>query len=178
MVRVQADDPTAFGFLFDRHYGRAFAVAGSVCRDRGRAEDAVQEGFLSIWRSRSSYEPARGSFQAWSMAMIRHRALDSVRAEAAARRPRLAAVERLDTVATPRSVQDDAIAKNESDALRASLRNLPDAQSEVITLAFYGGLSHSEIATQLELPTGTVKGRMRLGLDKLRGANEAADRFG
>lgn len=174
MVRVQADDSEAFGLLFDRHYKRAIAVAGSVCRDGGRAEDAVQEGFLSLWRSRSSYRPARGSFRAWSMALIRHRALDSVRAESATSRPRLAGGDRLDAVAAPGSVQDDAINKSRDDVLRESLGQLPDAQAEVIALAFYGGLSHSEIAAQLELPPGTVKGRMRLGLDKLRATTEAS----
>lgn len=172
MVRVQADDPAAFGVLYDRHYPRAMAVVRSVCRDIGRAEDAVQEGFLTVWRSRSSYRPARGSFRAWAMTMMRHRAIDSVRSEAASMRPPLAAVERLDAIAAPGSVQQDAMDKSQGDALRASLTGLPDAQAEVIALAFYGGLSHSEIATQLGLPTGTVKGRMRLGLDKLREATE------
>lgn len=158
MVRVQADDAAAFGVLFDRHYPSALAVAGSVCRDRGRAEDAVQEGFLATWRSRATYRPDRGSFRSWSMAMVRHRAIDSVRAEGASTRPRLASVEHLDVVAAPGSVQQEAIDMSQGDALRASLADLPDAQAEVIALAFYGGLTHSEIATQLELPPGTVKG--------------------
>lgn len=172
MVRVQADDTAAFGILFDRHYAHALAIAGSVCWDQGRAEDAVQEGFLTAWRSRASYRPARGSFRSWSMTMIHHRAIDSVRAEAATTRPRLANVERLNVVAAPGSVQQEAIDKSQGEALRASLGDLPDAQAEVIALAFYGGLTHSEIATRLDLPHGTVKGRMRLGLDKLRETTE------
>ena len=95
--------------------------------------------------------------------------------EGASTRPRLASVEHLDVVAAPGSVQQEVIDMSQGDALRASLGDLPDAQAEVIALAFYGGLSHSEIATQLELPPGTVKGRMRLGLDKLRETTEHTD---
>ena len=170
MVRVQADDTEAFGALYDRHCARALAVAGSVCRDRGRTEDATQEGFLAIWRARLGYRPKMGSFLAWAMTIVHNRAIDSVRAEAANTRPRLAAGESLDAVAAPGSVQDEVIDKDQEVALRASLGGLPDAQAQVIRLAFFGGLTHSEIAAELNLPQGTVKGRMRLGLDKLREA--------
>lgn len=174
MQRVQAGDTGAFGSLFDRHSARALAVAGAVCHDRGRTEDAVQEGFLTIWRSRGSYKPGRGSFRAWAMTIVRHRALDSARAEASGTRPTEVTAERSAPTAAPGSVQDDAIERSQAAALRESLRDLPDAQAEVIVLAFFGQLSHSEIAAELALPRGTVKGRMRLGLEKLRDAAEAS----
>jgi RNA polymerase sigma-70 factor (ECF subfamily) len=170
MVRVQADDGDAFAELYDRHSARAFRVARAVCREAGHAEDAVQEGFLAIWRSRATYREGVSSFQAWAMMIVRNRAIDSTRRAAA--RPQLETAEgvagRTQADEGAISAQDVVDAHSERDALLASLRLLPDPQAEVIVLAFYGELSHSEIATQLDLPPGTVKGRMRLGLEKLR----------
>lgn len=170
MARVRDDDVDAFAQLYDRHAGRAFRVAQAVCSDTGRAEDAVQEGFLTIWRERASYRPELGTFQAWAMKIVQNRAIDSYRR--AARRP---PVQRGDQTDAPADSDDradvphvDVIARSESEALRATLKTLPEAQAKVIVLAFFGDLSHSEIASQLNLPAGTVKGRMRLGLEKLR----------
>jgi len=168
MARAQAGEELAFACLYDRHAARALRLARSVCRDRGRAEDVVQEGFLSIWRGRADYQPLAGSFQAWAMKIVHNRALDSYRA--AAIRPPLPrnGGEKEDVSPLGVSPPDQAIAHGRRDALLACLRRLPETQAEVIVLAFYGGLSHSEIAAQLALPAGTVKGRMRLGLEKLR----------
>ncbi len=170
MIRAQADDTDAFAELYDRHAVLAFRIARAICRDHSRAEDAVQEGFLAIWRSRASYRPDAGSFRTWSMMIVKNRALDSSR-HLGARPPAQTGDACADQPqADPDSAtpQDEAVARSERDELLASLRRLPDAQAEVIVLAFYGELSHSEIATQLNLPSGTVKGRMRLGLEKLR----------
>jgi RNA polymerase sigma-70 factor, ECF subfamily len=175
MRRVQANDSSAFGELYDRHVARALRVARSVGHQSSRAEDAVQEGFLAVWRSRESYRPEAGSFQAWAMTIIRHRAVDSIRSERAPSRPQQAS-DSMESVPDKASgsLQDEAIARSEGDALRASLLQLPDNQAEVITLAFFGELSHTEIAAQLSLPEGTVKGRMRLGLKKLRSQMQAS----
>jgi len=177
MARAQADDSDAFAELYDRHSARAFRVARAVCRDAGHAEDAVQEGFLAIWRSRATYRDGVASFQAWAMMIVRNRAIDSTRR--AAPRPQLqtAAEEAGRTQADDGAIstQDAVDAKSERDAMLTSLRLLPDPQAEVIVLAFYGELSHSEIATQLDLPPGTVKGRMRLGLEKLRREMSTSD---
>lgn len=168
MARVQNGDTDAFAELYDRHAVQALRVAQAICSDPGRAEDAVQDGFLAIWTSRARYSPENGSFKAWSMSIVKNRAIDSYRAAAA--RPPLqpteTQAENPDTAA--KSVQDQVVARSETDALLVSLRDLPAAQAEVIALAFFGELSHSEIAAQLDLPSGTVKGRMRLGLEKLR----------
>ncbi len=174
MGGVQAGDPGAFGELYDRHAALALRVARTVDRHRSRAEDAVQEGFLSIWRSRMDYRPDVGPFQGWAMAIIRHRAVDSFRSESAGHRPQPADVKGVIPDMSSGSMQDAAIARSEGDALRASLKRLPPAQAEVIALAFFGELSHSEIAAQLSLPEGTVKGRMRLGLSKLRSQMQRA----
>ena len=167
---AQAGEADAFAELFDRHGARAFRVARAVCRDPGQAEDAVQEGFLAIWRGRESYQEGVAGFQAWAMKIVRNRAIDSTRRAAA--RPQLQTAE--EEAGRPQaedggiSTQDAVTAESERDAMLTSLRLLPDAQSEVIVLAFYGELSHSEIAAQLDLPPGTVKGRVRLGFEKLR----------
>lgn len=168
MARVQNGDTDAFAELYDRHAVRALQVARAICADAGRAEDAVQEGFLAIWHSRGRFRPENGSFKAWSMSIVRNRAIDSYRF--AASRPPLQPTESESEApdAVSRSVQDEVLARSETDAMLASLRELPAAQAEVIALAFFGELSHSEIAAQLDLPPGTVKGRMRLGLEKLR----------
>jgi RNA polymerase sigma-70 factor (ECF subfamily) len=168
MKRAQKGDCEAFAQLYDRHAVPAFRVAQAICGDTGRAEDAVQEGFLTIWKSRTQFHAGRGSFQAWAMSIVKNRAIDSYRAAAA--RPPLQASESPAEAsdAVSRSVQDQVVARSETDALLASLQKLPDAQVEVIALAYFGELSHFEIATQLDLPPGTVKGRMRLGLEKLR----------
>jgi len=174
MVRAQAGDTTAFALLYDRHAARGLRVARSICRDLGRAEDVVQESFLAIWCSRAGYRPGTGSFQAWAMRIVKNRGLDSLRS--AATRPQTqSGVPADDPAPTADSPQDEVLARGERDVLLASLRQLPEAQAEVIVLAFYGELSHSEIATQLDLPSGTVKGRMRLGLEKLRRGLEETD---
>lgn len=145
MARVQNGDTDAFAELYDRHAVRAFRVARALCPDAGRVEDAVHEGFLAIWAGRAHFCPENGSFRAWSMRIVKNRAIDSCRAAA-----------------------DQTLPRSETDAMLLSLRELPAAQAEVIALAFFGELSHSEIAAMLDLPSGTVKGRMRLGLEKLR----------
>ena len=167
MVRVKAGSASAFGVLYDRFHVRALRVAQSVCREHGRAEEAVQEAFLSIWKTRATYEAGRGTPAAWVLTATRYRAIDVARrnGQHAARR---AGDESLDGVPAlgnvAEQVEEDARARD----LRVLLAKLPEAQREVITLAYYGELTHSEIAAQLHLPPGTVKGRMRLGLEKLR----------
>lgn len=172
MLRVRDDDSSeAFGELYDRYGELALRMARSVCRDAARAEDAVKEGFLSIWRARARYRPESGSVKGWMLIHLRHRAIDAVRRDVADRNGEQIAL----TAPGSPSPPDAVIAQDEGDAMRASIARLPDAQSEVIMLAFYGGLTHSEIAEQLSLPPGTVKGRMRLGLRKLRAATDERD---
>ena len=172
MHRVCDDDTAAFGELYDRYSVLAFRVARSVCHDAGHAEEAVQEGFLSIWRARGRYRPEAGSVKGWALRIVRNRAIDAVRREATDRRPELVELKQGTPDAKSPSPPEAAIASSEADALRGFMADLPDTQAEVITLAFFGGLTHTEIAEQLDLPDGTVKGRMRLGMHKLRAAME------
>jgi RNA polymerase sigma-70 factor, ECF subfamily len=175
MLRVRADDADAFERLYDRYVAVALRVARSVCFDAGRAEEAVQEGFLSIWRSRSSYRPGAGSVKAWALTIVRNRAIDAVRRDANDRGAQAGELESETADTRGPSVVDAAVASGEGDALRGFMARLPAAQAEVIALAFFGGLTHCEIAERLSLPEGTVKGRMRLGMHKLRADLEERD---
>lgn len=168
-----ADDCDAFACLFDRYVRSAFRVARSICASPTRAEDIVQEGFLAVWRDRARFDSERGSFRAWAMTIVRGAAFDAVRYDGAVKRPRLAAEQPPAAPSRALSPEDQTIVNDEARALRTSLAELPEAQAEVISLAFFGELSHTEIAQQLDLPPGTVKGRMRLGLEKLRSSPAA-----
>jgi RNA polymerase sigma-70 factor, ECF subfamily len=169
MLRAQGDDPVAFAELYGRHIEDALRLADDICRDRGRAEEAVQEGFFSIWRSRADYRPQVGSFGTWSMRIVHNRAVDSLRVGRG--QPRLLGETRDEDSAEEVGADSPlrgAIAGSERTQMFAALRHLPDRQAEVIALSFYGDFSQSEIAIRLGIPAGTVKGRMRLGLEKLR----------
>jgi RNA polymerase sigma-70 factor, ECF subfamily len=167
LVEHIATDKDAFAQLYDRYSARAYRVARSVCRDDGRAEDAVQEAFLSVWRTHESYRPALGTVAAWLMVVVRRRAIDTSRRNRKHADHR-ADADQLDARPAAGGVADQAETNDEAPRLRARLAHLPEAQQEVIVLAFYGELTHAEIADHLQLPPGTVKGRMRLGLEKLR----------
>jgi RNA polymerase sigma-70 factor, ECF subfamily len=167
MREVQAGERHALGELYDRFASRAYRVAFSVCHDRDCAEDAVQDAFVSMWSARATYEPARGSVVGWAMTIVRHRAiyLARRRSVAAARDEGPA---RLDHQPAPDDVPADFAARAEMEQMTGLLARLPQAQREVIRLGFFDGLTHEEISHRLALPRGTVKGRMRLGLTKLR----------
>jgi RNA polymerase sigma-70 factor (ECF subfamily) len=161
----------AFGELYDRFCNRAYGVAFSVCRDQGRAQDAVQEAFLSLWKSQASYRPQQGAVAAWVLTVVRYRAIDIARRNGN-HAARWAGEDQLRERPAPGDTGEKVIQRDDADRLRASLALLPADQQEVITLAYYGQLSHTEIATRLGLPPGTVKGRLRLGLQKLRASIE------
>ena len=166
MEQVKAGSINAFGELYDRYCDRAYRVAWVVCHDHGRAEDAVQEAFLSLWKDRAASLPGRGTVAAWLLTAVRYRAIDVVRRDTkhAGRRT---GDHTLNPRPTRGDIADHIVNHEETHRLRALLTQLPDTQQKVLALAFYGELTHTEIATALGLPAGTVKGRMRLGLQKL-----------
>ena len=171
MSLVQAKDPAAFEAFFDRHGGAAYSLAHRIVGDRAKAEDVAQEAFLSIWRSRSGYDRARGSVRAWVLGIVRNRAIDALRREARPGVPQLGFDDEAVLDARPAEERTDAEAVRRETAreVRGALSDLPNDQSKVIELAYFGGFSHSEISEMLGMPLGTVKGRMRLGLEKMRG---------
>src|SRR5215207_2925138 len=169
MPLMARKDAAAFEVYYDRHGGAAYSLAYRIIGDPTAAEDVAQEAFLSIWRSRARYDPARGSVRAWALGIVRNRAIDALRREGG-RAPKLdlddeAALEREEA---PERTEAEALRRETARQVRGALGALPTDQSQVIELAYFGGFTHSEIARMLEMPLGTVKGRMRLGLEKIR----------
>ena len=168
MELVRGGDPAAFEALYDRHGSAAFSLAYRIAGNRTLAEDITQEAFLSIWRSRLRYEPERGSVRSWLLGVVHHRGIDALRRNFVHDRRR-ADVERLEELKeAPDRTDVEALRRDEARSVRAALATLPEQQVQVIQLAYFGGYTHTQIAEMLDMPVGTVKGRMRLGLDKLR----------
>ncbi len=168
MHLVQEGDPRAFELFYDRHSGPAFSLAYRMVGNRTVAEDVSQEAFLSIWRSKLRYQSERGSVRTWVLGIVHHRAIDALRRNTVHDKRR-ASAEGIEERFEARERTDVEVARrDEARTVRAALEDLPDEQCKVIELSYFGGFSHSQIADQLGMPIGTVKGRMRLGLDKLR----------
>ncbi|HEV2922985.1 MAG TPA: sigma-70 family RNA polymerase sigma factor [Solirubrobacteraceae bacterium] len=168
MQLVRDGEAGAFEVIFDRHAQRAFSLAYRMCGRRALAEDVVQEAFLSLWRSGARYDPARGSVRSWVLSVVHNRAIDAFRREAVkesrdVRDDRL--VERTPSLLL---TQTEVERRDDAQQVRSALGELPAEQQQVIELAYFGGFTHSQIAETLGLPAGTVKGRMRLGLTKMR----------
>ncbi len=168
MERVRDGDAPAFTVVFDRHGGAAFSLAYRMCGQRARAEDVVQEAFLSLWRSGARYDPARGSVRSWILTAVHNRAIDAFRRGAAKEAQDVGDEQLAERLSGAELTDTQVERRDEARLVRGALLELPTDQRQVIELAYFGGFSHSEIAHMLELPAGTVKGRMRLGLAKLR----------
>jgi RNA polymerase sigma-70 factor (ECF subfamily) len=168
MHLVQEGRPQAFEVLYDRHGGAAFSLAYRMVGDRVTAEDISQEAFLSIWRSRMRYQRDRGSVRTWVLGIVHHRAIDALRRNLVHERRR-ASAEGIEEIHEARELTDvEAARREEARDVRSAIEELPAEQSRVIELAYFGGFSHSRIAEMLNEPIGTIKGRMRLGLEKMR----------
>jgi RNA polymerase sigma-70 factor, ECF subfamily len=169
MPLVAREDPLAFEVFYDRHAGAAYSLAYRIAGSRTAAEDVTQEALLSIWRSGARYDRARGSVRTWTLGIVRNRAIDLLRKESG-RSPKLVAGgdELLERSPSDELTDAEALRRETAREVRGAIKVLPDDQSRVIQLAYYGGFSHSEIAEMLNEPLGTVKGRMRLGMDKIR----------
>ncbi len=170
MRLVAAADPDAFEVVYDRHVDAAYALAHRICGSRPAADDAVQDAFLAVWRSGRRYDPSVGSLRSWVLSITHNRAIDGLRRvtrrQEAALPDEVAVAER-DEAPGPEQL---ALESAERSDTRRLLATLPVDQRRVIELAFYSGYSHAEIAEMLDLPLGTVKGRMRLGLERVRRA--------
>lgn len=169
MQLVSKGDPRAFELLYDRHATVAFSLAYRMTGLRAAAEDVVQEAFLSIWRSGARYDHTRGSVRTWILGVVHHRAIDSLRRNLRHDKRRASDEGIEERFESPDRTDVTAARREEASEVRDALALLPPEQSKVIELAYFGGFSHSEIANMLQTPVGTVKGRIRLGLEKLRG---------
>ena len=177
MTLVDRRDPDAFAVLYDRHGGAAYSLAHRIVGDPAIAEDVTQEAFISVWRSGARFDAARGSVRSWTLGIVRNRAIDALRrVSGSAPKLNLDDDALLESQTSEELTDSEAIRRETSRRVRGALRELPDEQSEVIGLAYFGGFTHTEIAEMLGLPLGTVKGRMRLGLERIR--NTLAERMG
>jgi RNA polymerase sigma-70 factor (ECF subfamily) len=158
----------AFEELYKRHASMGLRVALGLTGDRELAAEAVQDAFLSMWRKLDRYRPEAGRFRSWAMAIVRHRTIDLVRSRAAGAQQTLLEEELAIADGTP-DLAELAGTIDEAERVRRALAELPADQREAVVLGFFGGLSHSEIAAHCGLPLGTVKGRMRIALTKLKG---------
>jgi RNA polymerase sigma-70 factor (ECF subfamily) len=168
MALVQEGSARAFELVYDRHGGAAFSLAYRMVPNRVSAEDITQEAFLSMWRSRERYEPTRGSVRTWVLGIVHNRAIDALRRNVVHDRRRASAEGIEEREEAPERTDVEVARLQEAHTVRDALKALPEEQSRVLELAYFGGFSHSQIADMLEMPVGTVKGRMRLGLEKLR----------
>jgi RNA polymerase sigma-70 factor, ECF subfamily len=171
---VEAADAEAFATLYDRHSRAAFSLAYRMMGERQASEDLTQDAFLKVWRGASSYRAERGSVRTWILSIVHNRGIDQIRSQASRRRTQ----EKIEASA-PRSQPSEAFAEtlknSQRDQVREALDTLPPEQLKVLELAYFSGYTHVEISDLLRLPLGTVKGRMRLGLKKIRDYFESRD---
>ncbi len=176
MELVGAGEVRAFEVVFDRHAGPAYSLAYRMCGRRALAEDIVQEAFLSLWRSGTGFDRTRGSVRSWVLSAVHNRAVDALRRVGAKSGRDVSDEGIAERLRAPDSTDAQVERRDQARRVRGALDELPADQRQVIELAYFGGLSHTQIAEMLELPPGTVKGRMRLGLSKMRSALGEAER--
>jgi RNA polymerase sigma-70 factor, ECF subfamily len=169
MALVAASDADAFEIVLERHADAAFSLAYRICGRRALSEEISQEAFLAIWRSGSHYDRTRGSLRTWTLGIVHNRAVDALRRSGVQERRRVSDEGLADQLEAPERTDAQAVESAVSRDVRAALDGLPEEQRRVIELAYFGGFTHTEIASMLDAPIGTIKGRMRLGLRKLRG---------
>jgi RNA polymerase sigma-70 factor, ECF subfamily len=164
---VAQGDAEAFAVLYDRHGRAAYSLAYRMMGERQAAEDLAQDAFLKVWRSATSYRADRGSVRTWLLSIVHNRGIDQLRSLASRRRTQ----EKLEASA-PKSQPSEAFSESwrntQREQVREALGTLPKEQLKILELAYFSGYTHVEIAELLDVPLGTVKGRMRLGLKKIR----------
>jgi RNA polymerase sigma-70 factor (ECF subfamily) len=167
MSLAQQGDAAAFAALYDRHSRAAYSLAYRMMGEPQAAEDLAQDAFLKVWRSAASYRAQRGSVRTWILSIVHNRGIDQLRSLASRRRTQ----QKVEAEA-PRSQPSEAFAESwrntQREQVRAAMSTLPPEQLKILELAYFSGYTHVEIADMLDLPLGTVKGRMRLGLKKIR----------
>ena len=174
MQLVAGGDASAFEVIYERHCSAVFSLAYRICGIHAAAEEVAQEAFLAIWRSGARYDRTRGSVRIWLLGIVHNRAIDALRRTTMHERRQAADEHAADRVEAPERTEVEAARRDEARSVRALLDQLPDEQRRVIELAYFGGFTHEEIAQMLDAPLGTVKGRMRLALEKMRASMDPA----
>jgi RNA polymerase sigma-70 factor (ECF subfamily) len=170
MQLVRKGDARAFEVVVERHMSAAFGLAYRMTGTRATAEDVIQDALLSLWRANTRYDRTRGSVRTWILGIVHNRAIDALRRGSVHDRRRASDEGIEERFESPDRTDVEVARREEADEVRLALAELPPDQGKVIELAYFGGFTHVEIADMLGEPLGTVKGRMRLGLNKMRGS--------
>jgi RNA polymerase sigma-70 factor, ECF subfamily len=168
MQLVAGADARAFEIIYERHSTAVFSLAYRICGVRATAEEVTQEAFLAIWRSGARYDRTRGSVRTWLLGVAHNRAIDTLRRTTARERRQTSDEQAADWIEAPERTDTEVARREEARSVRVLLDELPSEQRRVVELAYFGGFTHEQIAQMLGAPLGTVKGRMRLALEKLR----------
>jgi len=168
IARIERRDADALAELYDRYSARLMGLAQRIVGDTGEAEEVLQELFLWVWRSASSFDASRGSVIAWLLVAARSRSIDRVRARRPAARAGLRSVDAVPDAPGPQDVEADSADRQWERLCRSAISELPEDQRRTLELAYFEGLTHQEISEKTGTPLGTVKTRVRLGLMKLR----------
>ncbi len=164
---AETGDAEAFAALYDRHGRAAYSLAYRMMGEKQAAEDLVQDVFLKVWRLTGSYRAERGSVRTWILSIVHNRGIDQIRSSASRRRTQ-DKIEASATKSQPSEAFSEAWRNTQRDQVRDALTSLPPEQLKILELAYFSGYTHIEISELLDLPLGTVKGRMRLGLKKIK----------
>ena len=171
---VEQGDAEAFAMLYDRHSRPAYSLAYRMMGEKQAAEDLLQDALLKVWRAAGSYRPERGSVRTWILSIVHNRGIDQLRSLASRRRTQ----ERVEASA-PRVQPSEAFAQawrnTQREQVREALGALPAEQLKILELAYFSGYTHVEISELVGVPLGTVKGRMRLGLKKVKNYFDSED---
>lgn len=167
LTRVAQGDQRAFAELYDRSAPRVFGLVKRLLRDHAQSEEVTQEIFLEVWQNATRYDTAKGSAVAWMLTMAHRRAVDRVRASQASR-DRDVRIGIRDHVSEYDTVAENVEIQIESERVKEAMKRLTELQRQAVSLAYFGGYSHSEVSTMLRVPIGTVKTRLRDGMIRLR----------
>ena len=173
LARLDSGDVDALEALYDRYAGYVLALAWRVLRERGEAEEVVQDVFWQLWQGRIRYEPARGRFATWLYAMTRNRSIDRLRRRSVG--GRWVGEGDFPVLQADSNPETDAARAQRRSAVREALRELPGEQRQALELCFYDGLSHREVSERLQSPLGTVKSRIRAALARLKNSLESLE---
>ena len=165
--RMAAGEPAALGEFYDRWSGEAYATAIAIVRVAQDAEEVVEDAFWQAWKQASRFDTSRGQVRSWLLSIARSRALDRLKSVARRREEQLESAP-LDRLVNERGTDDRILEEERIGVLATALSDLPTVQREALEMAYFGGLSHTEIAQCTGLAIGTVKTRIRLGMQKLR----------
>jgi RNA polymerase sigma-70 factor (ECF subfamily) len=169
MTRIAAGEENAFTEIYHRYSPGLFGMALRILNDVKEAEDVLQEGFVSMWRRAASFDAERSSPFAWAVMIVRHKAIDKLRIRQRSEKLSERVIEERGIEEPEDSESDlDPVLRDRRNHLKTALQRIPEEQRQVVEMAFFSGMTHEEIAQQLDTPLGTVKARIRRGLIRLR----------